>query len=180
MSAESAPPPRPPRITVELLLAAAATFLSLCALVVSLLQTRIAREQQHASVWPFLRLGGQRLDRAFTLILENRGVGPALIRRVEVVLRGRPQTGHVEAIKGELQGYEGPKFYSVLRIGDVIKAGEEIRLFHVDQDDRRADHLQGLIHRGEFVMRVSYADVYGNCWIAGRDGVQPLSRCPDR
>lgn len=174
-----APSSRPPRITVELLLAVAATLLSLGALLVSVVQTRIAREQQHAAVWPFLRLGSGIVDARFTFQLENKGVGPALIRRVEVHHRGRPYPSHVALLNGQLlPAFGGSRFHVALQPGDVLKAGEELKLFEIDGDRPSAQRLDDLVDDEQFTMRITYADVYGNCWVATQRKVDPAS-CPD-
>jgi hypothetical protein len=161
-----------------MLLGVSATLLSLCALVVAIIQTRIAREQQHASVWPYLQIGSARLERAFTMVLENKGVGPAVIRQVEVARGGQPAPTLTALLNREIPDFEGPRFFVALRPGDVVKAGETLRLFHIDRDSARADHLQAFVEDAGFLMRVTYADVYGNCWRSSTRGVAPLPRCP--
>jgi len=83
------PVPLRRRINIELLLGISATFLSLAALVVSIVQTRIAREQQHASVWPYLQILASNFDNELHYGLENKGVGPAIIRDFEIAYRGK-------------------------------------------------------------------------------------------
>ncbi|WP_461114717.1 hypothetical protein [Spirosoma jeollabukense] len=67
------------RINIELLLGISATFLSLAALVVSIFQTKIAREQQQKSVLPYLQVRHQIKNNGIAIFLENEGVGPAFI-----------------------------------------------------------------------------------------------------
>ena len=71
------------RINIELLLGISATFLSLAALIVSIFQTRIAREQQQASVWPYLQLLVSQHNKECHIGIENKGVGPALVKKSE-------------------------------------------------------------------------------------------------
>jgi hypothetical protein len=168
------------RISVELLLGVSATLLSLAALVVSIVQTRISREQQHAAVWPFLKVGSGRVDDKFVLVLENKGVGPAIVKRVEIGYRGKAFPSLVALMNPELTGFVGPRFFVALRPGDVVKAGEELELFKIDRDGRKADRLSALVEEPTFLLGVTYADVYDNCWRATPHGVEPLPRCPSR
>ena len=62
------------RINIDMLLGISATLLSLAALVVSIFQTRIDRQQQKASVWPYLKTSSDHIEDDFTF-----GIGPALI-----------------------------------------------------------------------------------------------------
>lgn len=76
-------PVAPRRINIELLLGTSATFLSLTALVVSIFQTRIAREQQQASVWPHLQDQYVVMDKKFTWSVINNGIGPAIVKATD-------------------------------------------------------------------------------------------------
>jgi hypothetical protein len=165
------------RVSVELLLGISATLLSLGALVVAVLQTRIAREQQHASVWPYVAIGTGRVDQKFTLWLENKGVGPALVRRVEVSYRGKPYPSPKDLFNGELSDFRGPRYFVGLGPGTVLKAGEQLLLFTIDHDARKADRLEEVAGDRGFVLRITYSDVYGNCWASAPSAVQPV-RCP--
>ncbi len=50
---ENASPPKK-KISIDFLLGISAVFLSASALIVSIFQTTIFREQQYASVWPYM------------------------------------------------------------------------------------------------------------------------------
>jgi hypothetical protein len=167
-----------PRLTVELLLAAAATFLSLGALVVTVIQTGIQRQQQWASVWPYLSLNSRRLDKEFALFVENKGVGPALIKDVTVTYQGRRYSTPTALLRPELTRFQGARFWSGIARGDVIKAGDRVDLFRIDGDSATADHLQAMIDEPAFAMTIVFGDVYGNCWSARVGSVETLPRCP--
>jgi hypothetical protein len=82
------------RITSDLALSLSATLLSLCAVVTTVWQTSIMREQLRLSVWPRVRVDFRYLsdndDHHFRMRLENVGVGPAIIKAVRVTFRGKP------------------------------------------------------------------------------------------
>lgn len=171
----SGPPARGNRISVEMLLGVSASFLSLCALVVSLLQTRIAREQQYAAVWPYLALGSGRVDDKFTFYLENKGVGPAVVRSVELKHHGQTVPSYVSVFNAALERFTGPRFYVLVRPGSVLKPGEELRLFEIDKDPANAERLGALVADPGFAFRIVYADVYGNCWATTTAAVEPAA-----
>ena len=79
---------RPSRTFVELLLAAVAFFVSAATLGVYLYQARMMCAQQHASVWPYLEATYSNVD-DYRLVVRNKGVGPALVRQVEMTLDGK-------------------------------------------------------------------------------------------
>jgi hypothetical protein len=165
------------RITVELLLGITATLLSLGALVVTVVQTAIAREQQRASVWPYLLIDDGRFDDKITVRVENKGVGPALVRQVMVTSRGQPAPTLKSLLNSQIPGYTGPRLTGALSPGSVLKSGEELILFQIDRDAKSADRLESFLAEPTFVLRVVYSDVYGNCWAATSRAVEP-ARCP--
>jgi hypothetical protein len=83
-------------INIELLLGISATFLSLAALVVSIFQTKIAREQQQKSVLPYLQIRHEIVDNQMTVFLENEGVGPAFIKSITTSYNKKSLAGYTE------------------------------------------------------------------------------------
>lgn len=76
------------RINPEWVVAISAVIISLCALGVSIFQTRIMKQQQAHSVWPHLQVYNSNLN-GLELTLENKGVGPALVNEVEYSFDGK-------------------------------------------------------------------------------------------
>ncbi|RRB17355.1 hypothetical protein [Larkinella knui] len=173
------------RINIELLLGLSATFLSFAALIVSIFQTRIAREQQQASVWPYVQLAGNHIDNDFVLVLKNNGVGPALLKKAEFGYRGKTAASHIKLFN-EVITTEIPRdsvqrvgrFWNDLRPGDVLKAGDEIEIYKTQNNSYWADFLSDVIADPTFQFRITYADVYGNCWLLDQGKVTPLDDCP--
>lgn len=83
----------------DMLVALSATVLGVSALAVSVVQVRIMRQEQHASVWPRLQIGRAYSEgRNFAIVVGNPGIGPAVIMDVGVEVDGRPVTSWTEAI----------------------------------------------------------------------------------
>ena len=173
-------------VNIELLLGLSATFLSLAALVVSIFQTRIAREQQQASVWPYLQMTSNHLDNDFELLLKNNGVGPALIKKTEFRYRGRSETSHMKLLN-HIVITETPqdsvrkagRFWNAVVPGDVVKTGDQIELYKTTTSSYLADFLGQVISDSTFQFRITYSDVYGNCWLLDRGKVTQLDDCPE-
>ncbi len=70
-----------------------AAGLALAAVGVSIVETRIMREEQHMSVWPRVMSATSRDQGGFNVVVQNKGLGPAQIRVVRV---GTPGTVHTE------------------------------------------------------------------------------------
>jgi hypothetical protein len=66
-----------------------AALVGLLALCVSGYTAYIQRQQVRAQVWPYLETGISGSKRELSLV--NKGVGPALIRSVQIYVDGKPQ-----------------------------------------------------------------------------------------
>src|SRR5205809_7894083 len=75
-----------------------ATLVGLCALCVSGYTAYVQRQQVRAAVWPILEFDSSNTpDIHFTLA--NKGVGPAIIRHVIVMVDGQPVRNWREAVE---------------------------------------------------------------------------------
>jgi hypothetical protein len=173
-------------INIELLLGLSATFLSFAALIVSIFQTRIAREQQQASVWPYVQVSSNHLDNDFVLLLKNNGVGPALIKKAEFGYRGTSELSHIKLLNQIMStGTPGDsllkasRFWNDILPGDVLKAGDEIEIYKTLNSGYLADFLGNVISDSTFQFRITYSDVYGNCWLLNHGKVTRLDDCPE-
>ncbi len=166
------------KINIELLLGLSATFLSLGALIVSIFQTKIAREQQHAAVWPYLQTmhssdaaGGGRF------YIQNKGVGPAIIRDVEWKFRDSTYSGTREFVVAEI-GYPRQLGRGEMGVGDVFSSGDGRDLIEVTNSDSLRNVVFLKLNSESFSLRVVYSDVYGNCWELKNEETRPLASCP--
>ncbi|GAB3992778.1 hypothetical protein GCM10028807_26400 [Spirosoma daeguense] len=173
------PPPKK-RINIELHLSLSATFLSLAALIVSVFQTKISREEQHASVWPYLQTIGSNFDQEFHFGLENKGVGPAIIKKYVLSYKGK-EYPNIQALFFENIGRRtlGGKGFGGMVSGDVFKSGENLELLFVSKNDSIVQKVGQMIADTSFRVRIHYADVYGNCWLLDHNKVTEVSECPE-
>ena len=78
---------------LDLILGAAAIFLSVVSLVVALRADHTQEELLAASVWPYVQLGGSNAGNHAIVQIKNAGVGPARIRWMTVTYRGKALRG---------------------------------------------------------------------------------------
>jgi hypothetical protein len=64
---------------------ASASIVAVIALLTALYQAKLARDQAKASIWPYLIQGNSSND-GYARIVQNVGLGPALIRGFEVTV----------------------------------------------------------------------------------------------
>ncbi|MVM38223.1 hypothetical protein GO730_12640 [Spirosoma sp. HMF3257] len=174
------------RINIELLLGVSATFLSLAALVVSIFQTKIAREQQHASVWPHLKDNYVVMDKKFTWSLINNGVGPAIMKEVKLTYKGRMYKSPYQLMNEQIERTDEKGkhtdvgfFYSSVRPGEVIKNDGELLIGEITNSERIPEAFMHIVNDSLYHFSVVYSDVYNNCWRLEQGKVTPLAKCPD-
>ena len=83
--------PRPRSELLQRVLSGSAALVAVSALLVSMYQTKIMREQQRMSAWPYVRLIKSNVP-SYARVIDNLGLGPALVRSVVITVDGRPTT----------------------------------------------------------------------------------------
>ena len=141
-----------------------ALVISVLALVVSIFEANIMKSQQKATVWPYLAIGQSYNSEGFRLIARNNGIGPALIKSVEVTLDGTPVDSFLsilEQIKPDNQlGYDIISSNSINN--RVMKAGEEVTMIFLPWNEETRAILPQM--EGRFSIRLKYCSVLEECW----------------
>lgn len=157
-----------------------AAFVGLLALLVSGYTAWLQRQQVSAQVWPYLEPGMSASKQEISLF--NRGVGPAIIRSVQVLVDGKPQRNWpaVFAALGVDYGHHIP--YSTIN-GVVIPANDHVTqlLFPTREEFNLYSHQVDRV-----VLKLCYCSTLGDCW--NYDGAaaspaetrQPAAECHAR
>jgi hypothetical protein len=144
--------------------------LSALALAIGVYQTRLMQAQARAGVWPYVKIGASYLTRGdnpgFEFHVENNGVGPALVKSVQVSLDDKPLRSWVDAFPVLLgHGESFAKFEGLA--GAVIPPSTNretaivaIRINDLQQAEKFFDA------RGRFKVEICYCSVYDECWKA--------------
>jgi hypothetical protein len=136
-----------------------------------------------ASVWPHLAVGfnhtGDPEHPEFVWLIDNNGVGPALIKSVHVTLDGKP-VHDWRPVFAALGADEERARVSALN-GEVLPPSlNRETAIHALRINRREDVEAFYAARSRFKMSVCYCSVYQDeCWVAQwltRD-VQDVPRC---
>jgi hypothetical protein len=146
----------------------AAFLVSFASLVVSMQQTNIAKEQQKASVWPYLALHTSiRYPDYIAISIQNKGVGPAQVQRVFVQFEGKSYDDLYHLFEAM---YPNPKFdnLSGSLSGNVLSAGETATLIEI-RDTAALRRIQQVAE--EATIEVYYDSVFGDTWKMTRDTV---------
>jgi hypothetical protein len=182
------------RLNFETVAALAALVTSVAAVYIAWQETRIMREQQHASVIPIVSSGvgisnsaGDRPELRFHL--ENAGVGPALIQNVTMRLGGEPLNSWSALEAAVLpEALHGASDFEVNRLENhVLQAGRTVSVLVVQwpPTEETEQAISGFFEdvvsgsRKVPVLEACYCSVFERCWRTVPDS-QPrqVDACP--
>lgn len=159
------------------IIAVGVTIISLCALMVSLVQTNLMREESalmrehsRASVWPRLEFtfakGHSRTDGSinkFVFQLTNSGVGPAIITDVVVRHKGQVAEDWWDLFDlHELPDSIETHITNINFNGRIIKIGETVDILKLDDNLPLAQAFyERLAHLS---LDIYYESIYGESW----------------
>lgn len=151
-----------------------AVILSIAALLVSVIEATATNRAAEAEVWPYVEIYGGYSGEGFYYRMQNKGVGPALLKSLVVKVDGEPvesATSMVAQILGEDDAFGYDRIRSSTPTGGVISPREVVNLFSVDWDpvSRR---LEAQL-RDRLEAEACYCSVYDRCWIARREAAEP-------
>lgn len=160
------------------IIAVGVTVISLCALIVSLIQTsllheerELIREQARASVWPYLEFSleqGQDLNdkniNHFVFTLTNNGVGPAIITDVkmsynDVIVNSWWKLFDLQGIPDSIDRYISHRGFNSM----VIQAGKTVEVLNLDINLPLANAFYQRL-KG-FYFEIYYESIYGEKWM---------------
>lgn len=163
----------------EFWIAIGALAVSALAMLSSALQVGLQRSQERAAVWPHLSLGTSYSGVGFAYVVQNKGMGPALVRHVDIRLDGQSVDGW-RGVLAALFGPDHPYGWDRVRATDVqdrvLAAGERVEAFAIGWDERVRP---AFANASRLEVRVCYCSVLDDCWIT-RAGVDhdEVDRCP--
>lgn len=169
-----------------MLVGVSAVFIGVCALLVSVYEARLMREEQRSSVLPILELGRSHYvtddsaDRdkwRLSFHAANVGIGPARVLDFRVTVDRQAHKTWDSAMKA-LLGVNTEIRYGQSSInGRTIPADREITMFDLS-DQQFAHAIVGEFDRLDF--EACYCSVFDECWVSsysGFGGVQAVEAC---
>ncbi|HEY2345765.1 MAG TPA: hypothetical protein VGH80_07770 [Xanthomonadaceae bacterium] len=144
----------------------------------------IQREQVRAQVWPYLIPGNNDLTQS--LVVTNKGAGPAVVRSVQVWINGKPQADWNHVLSS--LGLPAHGFVQTSLNHGVLSPGEEINvILFGDKDQWRRFHAAAL---DRMAMDICFCSALDDCWISSNKNligpptmqlqlkVNPVASCP--
>lgn len=147
-----------------------ATVIAIVAMATAVYQAKLMRDQAKASVWPYLLVGNAGID-GYSRIVQNVGLGPAVVKAFEVRIRGTPVHSWKEAAESlHVQLSAKGSTTTSFGVGIVAPVNSTIELVTFPDS---GDIALMRKHQGEIVTWVCYCSLYGDCWTTGDAGYEP-------
>lgn len=161
-------------------LSLAAIVAAIAAVVVAVYEARIAREHQRVSVWPYLIQYNSHVPGGeYTRSVENVGLGPALVRSVQMRVDGQEKRAWNDVIFALIGEREPELIYSSLSRGLVLLPGTTRRALWLPPGER-ATRFWSAVQTERLSVRVCYCSLYQECWISDSREEEPqrVDVCP--
>jgi len=153
-----------PRFKADRIVAFSAILISLCALIVSFYEVRIMRSQQKASLYPHLQISEQYGPDGFAIEAKNKGIGPAKIESLRVLVEGVPQV-NLPDVFDKLLGLNHSINWNIYTVNTinylVLEPSYDKPLFRVEWNE---DSRELIKHLNDFEIEVIYSSLLGDCW----------------
>jgi len=142
------------------LVSLSAFLISLCAILISVLEVRVMNEQKEASVWPRVFVARNTSHDSFGIVVKNSGVGPAEIKYVEVLVDGKVKKDWLEVFTEIADNKERNVQQSTLT-NNVLIPGQSLFPFAVKGD------VANIFNNDIKRIRVTlcYCSIYEQCWV---------------
>lgn len=162
--------------TTDKIMSTSALFISVISLIALLYQSYLAREenkliqmQQSASVLPYLNQWYSDHNDQFRLIVGNKGVGPAFIKDVEIILDSEDtlynSANLFKKIFTTKKGLDTiPYTQSTLIKGFVLPANDVIDILEINSKDN-INAFKRVFATLDVKFKIVYEDVYGSQWM---------------
>lgn len=129
-------------------------------------QATLNRQEQYASVLPYLELWTKRNKGLYNLALVNNGLGPAFIKSIRVHYQGKAYEGdpaqflYEVVVPGDSSLYFG---FTNVNKGRLIPAGQSLNLIEITNSEQNAEKARKLFLDSAQV-EVVYSSVYQESW----------------
>jgi hypothetical protein len=166
--------------TTDKIMSTSALFISVISLIALLYQSYLAREenrltqmQQSASVLPHLNQWYSEYDNNFKFVIGNKGVGPAFIDNVEILLDATHSFNNTDDLFDYIfkntKGLDTiPYSKNTLIKGFVLPANEQINVLEIN-NAKNLNLVKDLLSKKVILYKITYKDVYGTKWLLSNE-----------
>ena len=156
------------RLRTDLIIALVAVLISAIAAAAAAYQTYVINQQFSATVWPYLALDDTYGTGGIKVVLENDGLGPAIVRSAALNIDGRAayRWSDVVAQVPRPHGSHLAGLTASLGNGEVIRAGDARTLLDLHGTLAGATTVLRFERQHRVSLDVCYCSILAQCWIA--------------
>jgi hypothetical protein len=125
----------------------------------------IQLKQVQAQVWPYLIVGDN--DLAQSVVVDNKGMGPAIVRSVQVRIGGKPQQNWNQVLA--TFGMPPHHFAQTTVDKDVLSPGEQLQSIRFPDKERWQQFHDAAMNR--LSVDICYCSTLDECWISRNGNV---------
>jgi hypothetical protein len=168
------------KINTDRILSVSAILIGLMTLIVYFIQTRLIIEQQHAGVWPCIELSGTNfgdssgVKEEFKVNITNKGIGPALIKKVEIKYRGKVyrEFSDLYEFATESNNYSRSSLE-----GRTMASNETVNPIQISLSKEGHKFAQLFYNHDSIQTKIYYQSVYGKCYVSSGFDAKELPDC---
>jgi len=150
----------------EMIVAWSAMFISLLALLATMYEANLERENQLLSIWPRLVVQAHISDkRGYSIEVSNKGLGPAIVKTAKITLDSKVQDSWKDVFD-ELKLAGSFSLITNPLSSAVISQNETIYVVKVDGAQAGYKASKGSPRIG---LEVCYCSVYDDCWVVSKN-----------
>jgi hypothetical protein len=145
----------------ESFIAIAALIVSISAVAVGLYEASLQRHHDRAEVWPHVEIQIFTKPTGANILVENTGIGPAIIQSAMATVDGRPARNWADVLQ-TLNGVEPSGFghYTIVRHG--LRPGDHTVVIDLPVADLPHDFWKSIARVG---FSVCYSSVFDQYWV---------------
>ncbi|MEN3369609.1 MAG: hypothetical protein V7609_1752 [Verrucomicrobiota bacterium] len=155
------------------IMSVSAIVAAIAAVAVSAYEARINREYQRISVWPRVQQANTFVPGdPYQRVVSNVGVGPALIRSVQISVDGVTRRTWGEVSKALIGKPLPGHIYSSLHAGAVVLPNKDITVLKIAPSPE-AESFWEQTQTPRLSIRICYSSLFGECWLSDSLAEQP-------
>jgi hypothetical protein len=175
-------------LRVEILIALPTLVISFALAYFSFVQADASRKMQRTETWPYVSYGTGNSSpdgkNEISFSLSNDGVGPARLKELEFVYRGKPMADPLEFIRdccAAAARAAKTLSFATDQVDGVIRPGEKrsfLRLTETKDNAELWDRLNA--ERWKVAVRTCYCSIFDDCWVFDSQKGEPreVQACP--
>lgn len=161
------------------IMSVSAIVAAIAAVLVAAYEARINREYQRISVWPRLQQANSYVPgEPYLRIVTNVGVGPALIRSVEVSVDGKICRTWRDVTLAMIGKPMPELIYSSFHVGAVLLPDKPITVLQLPPGDDALKFSEE-VNGQRLSIRICYSSLFEECWLSdsSEDHPKAVAEC---